>query len=180
MKLPLRYYGHPDLRKKAWPVLEITQDIVQLSQDMIETMLAQRSRTHFGVGLAGPQVGRLLRIFIRVKEWVDAEGKYHYTEPEAVLNPEISAPSEEKEGMVEGCLSLPKVHVLVVRPKRIHLLYQNIKGERIEEDLEGFSARVVMHENDHLNGVLHIDRTSPHERKDVEPLLREIKSQYNP
>ena len=77
-------------------------------------------------------------------------------------------------------MSLPGLHVEVTRPKSIHVRYQNMKGEFIEEDLTEFRARMFMHENDHLNGVLHIDRMDPKERKDIEPLLRDMKQKYNP
>jgi len=97
-----------------------------------------------------------------------------------IINPVLSSPSEEKVSMLEGCMSLPDLHVEVVRPKSIHVSYQNLLGETIEEDLFDFRARMFMHENDHLNGVLHIDRMDPKERKQIEQLLREMKKKYNP
>ena len=74
--------------------------------------------------------------------------------------------------------SLPNLHVKVARPKKIHIRYQNLEGELIEKDLEGFIARVNMHENDHLNGVLHIDRATPKDRKAIEPELQKLKQKY--
>lgn len=174
MKLPLRYYGHADLRAKASPIQKITPEIVRLAQDMIETMVESN-----GVGIAGPQIGRRLRIFIRRFEGMNEGGEYYLGEPEVIINPVLSSPSKETAEMVEGCLSVPGIHVNVVRPKKIHLRYQNLKGEWKEEIAEDFMARVTMHENDHLNGVLHIDRTSPEERKRFEAQLREIKQKYN-
>ena len=175
MKLPIRYYGHPDLRAKANPIEEITSDIVKLARDMIETMNANN-----GVGLAGPQVGRLIRIFVRRFEGFDPNGKYYLGEPEVIINPILTHPSKEMEITVEGCLSLPGLHVKVPRPKRIHLRYQNLKGEWVDEELDDFLARNAMQENDHLNGVLHIDRISPNDRKKLEPTLRAMKQKYNP
>lgn len=172
-KLSLRYYGHPDLRVKAKHIAEITPEIVQLAHDMVETMIA-----HNGVGLAGPQVGKLLRIFIRRDEKMTPEGEYVLGEPQIILNPTLSNPSEETATMAEGCLSLPGLHVTVTRPKKIHLRYQNLQGEWLEEDLSDFLARVTMHENDHLNGVLHIDRAPPQERKELEDALRALKQKY--
>ena len=96
-----------------------------------------------------------------------------------IINPVLSSPSSEMASMLEGCMSLPGLHVEVVRPQKIHIRYQNIKGEFIEEDLEDFRARMFMHENDHLNGVLHIDRMDPKERKEIEPVLRAMKQKYN-
>lgn len=174
MKLRLRYYGHPDLRAKASPIQEITPEIVKLAQDMIETMIESN-----GVGIAGPQVGSRLRIFIRRFEGMNEKGEYFLGEPEVIINPVLSSPSKETAEMVEGCLSVPGIHVNVVRPKKIHLRYQNLKGEWIDEVVEDFMARVTMHENDHLNGVLHIDRASADERKRFDQQLREIKQKYN-
>lgn len=173
MKLPIRYYGHPDLRAKASPIEKITPEIIKLAQDMIETMIANN-----GVGLAGPQVGRSLRIFIRRFEGFTPDGRYYLGEPEVIINPILSSPSKEMVEMVEGCISIPGLHVKVVRPKKIHLRYQNLKGEWIDEDLDDFLARCSMHENDHLNGVLHVDRVSSKERKKIDPILRAIKQKY--
>ena len=175
MKLPIRYYGHPDLRAKADPVQEITHDIVKLAQDMIETMIANN-----GVGLAGPQVGRRLRIFVRRFEGFTPEGEYYLGEPEVIINPVLSNPSKELVEMAEGCISVPGLHVKVTRPKKIHIRYQNLAGEWKEEHLEDFLARCTMHENDHLNGVLHIDRIATRDRNKIEPLLRAIKAKHNP
>ena len=78
-----------------------------------------------------------------------------------------------------GCLSLPGLHIDVLRPKSIHIRYQNIKGEWIEEQVRDFRARVMMHENDHLNGVLTIDRMDKRERKKIEPHLQAIDKKYH-
>lgn len=174
MKLPLRYFGHPDLRAKADPIQEITPEIVKLAQDMIETMIANN-----GVGLAANQIGRRLRIFVRRFEGFNPDGKYYLGEPEVIINPTLSNPSKEIEEQAEGCLSIPGVHAKVPRPKSIHLRYQNLKGEWIDEDLDDFLARNAMHENDHLNGVLYIDRISDKDRKRLDPILRAIKQKYN-
>ncbi len=171
--LPIHYYGDPVLRKKGEPIEKITPEIVAFAEDLVKAMI------HYnGVGLAAPQVGKLLRIYVFRDEWLDEEGKYQLGEPNIVINPILSDPSKETESMLEGCLSLPKLHVPVTRPKKIHIRYQNLKGEFIEKDLIGFLARVNMHENDHLNGVLHIDRATPKDRKAIEPELQRIKKQY--
>lgn len=170
MKLPLTYYGNPILRKKALLIEKITPEIVQLAHDMIETMMI-----HNGVGIAAPQVGKSCRLYIFRNEWQNAQGDYELGAPEVVINPELSNPSKEMEEMVEGCLSIPGVQVKVKRPRKIHIRYQNLQGLWIEADLEGFLARVNMHENDHLNGVLHVDRADPKERGYVENALRNLK-----
>ncbi len=170
MTLELRKYDDPILRKKAEPIDAITSEIEQLAQDMIETMLHAN-----GVGLAGPQVGKLLRIFIIRDEVAGVGEEYLFGPPEVIINPTLSHPSEEKVIMVEGCLSLPGLYVEVLRPKKIHIQYMNLQGEWKEEDLDAFRARVIMHENDHLNGVLTIDRLTKEARKKVQPQLLAIK-----
>ena len=175
MKLTVLYYGHPALRGKAQTIETINDEIVRLANDMIETMLH-----HDGIGLAGPQVGKLLRIFVMREEFFDNVGNYSFGPPEVIINPVLTDPSKEIESMLEGCMSLPKLHIPVTRPKKIRIRYQNLKGEFIEEYLETFRGRMMMHENDHLNGVLTIDRMDPKERRKLEPILRAMKQKYNP
>ncbi|HLB52143.1 MAG TPA: peptide deformylase [Chlamydiales bacterium] len=170
MKLPLHYYGDPILRARCEEIEKITPDIVQLAEDMIETMI-----TYNGVGIAAPQIGKLLRIYIFRNEWQNDKEEFELGPPQVVINPILSSPSKEKEEMVEGCLSLPGVQVNVRRPQKIHIRYQNLHGGYVEMDLEGFAARVNMHENDHLNGVLHIDRSDPKDRSQIEAMLRKMK-----
>ncbi len=175
-ELPIRYYGHPDLRVKAKAVQEITPEIVQICEEMLAKMISLDNC----IGFAGPQLGILLRIFVIREEKFIAENEYCFGDPEVIINPVLTAPSNELSSMVEGCMSLPGLHVEVYRPETIHVRYQNIRGEFIEEDLKDFRARMFMHENDHLNGVLHIDRMDPKERKKIEPILRTMKQKYNP
>lgn len=176
MKLNILYYGHPVLRKRAAPVAEITPEIVQAVNDMIETVIA-----HNGIGLAATQVGVMHRIFIIREEVLNSDGSYSLGAPEVIINPEITIPSKaEMETMLEGCLSIPRMHIEVTRPKKIHIRYQNLKGEWIEEDIDTFRGRQMMHENDHLNGVLIIDRMDLKERRRIEPYLAAIKKKYNP
>ncbi len=172
----LRYYGHPDLRTKAKTVEAITPEIAKIC----EAMLAKMFSLDNCIGFAGPQLGILLRIFVIREEKFLPNNQYYFGPPEVILNPQLSNPSKEAVSMLEGCMSFPGLHVPVVRPKSIHVRYQNPKGEFIEEDLSDFRARMFMHENDHLNGVLHIDRMDPKERKKIEPLLKAMKEKYNP
>lgn len=176
LKFPIRYYGHPDLRLKAKAVEEITPSIVQTCEGMVETMLALDNC----IGFAGPQLGIGLRIFVIREEKFLSDNNYTFGDPEIIINPVLTSPSKEVETMVEGCMSLPGLHVEVTRPKSIQVRYQNLKGEFIDERLTDFRARMFMHENDHLNGVLFIDRMDPKERKKIEPILRSLKEKYNP
>ncbi len=171
MALPIVVYGDPVLRRKAALIEEITPEIEQLASDMIDTMM----KANNGVGLAAPQVGRSLRLFVLRDEILDDSGDYVFSSPEVVINPVFSNPSKKMETALEGCLSLPKIEVEVARPSNIHVRYQTLKGEFVEEDLKDFRARVFMHENDHLNGTLIIDRISSNERNRLDPFLRKIK-----
>lgn len=172
--LPLLYYDDAGLRKKAFPIEMIDEDIKRLAQDMIDSMI------HFnGVGLAAPQVGRLVRLIVIRDEFVGEGEEYSLGPPEVFINPILTRPSTETEKMPEGCLSLPGIHAEVVRPACIHVRYQKLDGKFVDEDAVGFRARVIMHENDHLNGVLYIDRISPEERARIEPMLRELKDKFH-
>lgn len=170
----IRYYGHPDLRQKAKPVESITPAIDALCEEMVGMMLSLDNC----IGFAGPQLGVLLRIFVIREEKSLPEDERCFGTPEVIINPILTAPSKDTVSMSEGCMSLPGLFVEIKRPKTIHIRYQNIKGETIEEDLVGFRARMFMHENDHLNGTLHIDRMDPTERRQIEPLLRAMKQKY--
>jgi peptide deformylase len=173
MKLPLCYLGHPALRTRAKEIGEITPEIRQLASDMIETMKASN-----GVGLAANQVGVLQRIFIICDEKMGPGGEIELGESEVMINPILSEPSGVQEGS-EGCLSIPGLFADVSRPLQVKVRYTKLSGEIVEEVAEGFRARVIMHENDHLNGVLFIDRLPPDLRKKVEPELRLIKKKYS-
>lgn len=172
----LRYYGHPDLRTKVKPVEELTPEIVKICEKMLAKMLSLENC----IGFAGPQLGVMLRIIVIREEKFLPDNKYYFGPPEVLINPVLTKPSQDAEEMLEGCMSLPGLHVPVVRPIGIHARYQNMKGEFIEEGLTGFRARLFMHENDHLNGVLSIDRMDSKERKKIEPILKAMKEKYNP
>lgn len=172
-KLALRYYGDPILRQKAVPVESITEEIRQLCQDMIETMLEYK-----GIGISAPQVGHLLRIFISNVVGEDQNGDLLYDEPKVYINPVITHPSDTIVERSEGCLSIPKLYAAVARPLSIHLEALDMEGNTFTEECYGYVARNRMHENDHLNGVLFIDRIKGKRRDLLEPSLRRIKQQY--
>jgi peptide deformylase len=131
------------LLKKAAPVDEIGPDMPQLVQDMIETMFE-----YDGVGLAAPQVGIAKRIFVLCER----EG-----EPMCVINPVLSELEGREEGE-EGCLSMPQVYAKVPRATRLRVRGFDEFGEPIDMVAEGFLARIIQHENDHLDGILFPDR----------------------
>lgn len=173
MLLRIIYYGHQLLRKRALPIDAITDEIKQFAADMIETMDAAQ-----GIGLAAPQVGRSIRLFVCRSYAIAPDGQWVMTEPRVYINPRLSQHSEEQVEDQEGCLSLPGIRAEVVRPLKVFIEALDLQGQAFSEQLEGYNARIRMHENDHLNGVLYIDRVNVRMRKRLEPLLQEIKKKY--
>jgi peptide deformylase len=174
MKLPIIYFGNSILRTKTQPVTEITDEIRTLVADMIETMQA-----HNGLGISAPQIGKSLAIFIISPPIESADDKYEQAPPRVFINPKLTEPSPETWLHSEGCLSIPKVYGDVWRPTQITVTALDLEGKEFTEVFEGWPARVIMHENDHINGVLFIDRIPMHQRKKIEPQLRDIKKRYN-
>lgn len=173
MLLPLAYYGNPILRKKAAPVKEINDEIRKLVADMIETMKAKD-----GIGIAAPQVHHSLALFVTRAPVMQADGEWIEGEIRVFINPKISGVSNEQNCYSEGCLSIPKLYGDVYRPNKITVQAQDLDGNTFVEDFVGFPARVILHENDHINGVLFIDRLEAKERKQIESQLREIKKKF--
>jgi len=143
----------PVLRKPSRPVGKIDKKILNLIRDLTDTLAKQKDPE--GVGLAAPQVGVNLRIFVMAK------GK----EIVPVINPEIIEVSKKqttkkKKGhsILEGCLSLPNYYTPLKRADRVKLKYLTPQGETKVEEFTGFSAQIVQHEVDHLNGVMFVDR----------------------
>ena len=171
MKLDLKYYGDPQLRKKCKPVEEIDAKTKKFAQDLVETML------HFnGAGLAAPQVGLGIRIFaIQYDNGEDQKGRPFFCPPCVYINPHLSNPSKEQVSLEEGCLSVPGVFGDVSRPISVDVSYTDLDGNLKQERATGWRARVIMHENDHLNGVFHIDRMPFKQKNRIAHLLRGIK-----
>jgi peptide deformylase len=145
--------GHPVLRAKARALerAEIRSAAIQkLIDDMLDTM-----REYHGVGLAAPQVHEGVRLFVAALGADDDEAD---VEPIALVNPEITLVGAEVEEDWEGCLSIPDIRGRVPRAHEIRVRAYDRKGERMEVRAHGFSARVIQHETDHLDGVLFLDR----------------------
>ena len=154
----IRQYGDPALRLHANEVEDIDDDVRRLVERM--TLLMKDAE---GVGLAATQVGVLRRIFV----FVDGEDG-----PRAVVNPVVVERADEAESDEEGCLSLQGVRVPVDRSVRVVLEGLDANGQPVHHELEGYTARVVQHELDHLDGVLIIDRTDDEHRKEALSILR--------
>ncbi len=174
MKLPLAYYGNPVLRTKAAPVKEINAEIKQLVQDMIETMEAEN-----GWGLAAPQVHQSVAIFLTHVSYETPEGTWVPGKLRVFINPKIVAISKEQWEFSEGCLSIPGLYGKVERPISLTFEATDIEGNSFSEELTGLEARAFLHENDHINGVLWVDRVKGKARQELENKLREIKKKYS-
>ena len=150
--------GHPVLRVKAQPLAPSDfkhQALQSLIDDMLDTMAE-----YHGVGLAAPQIHESLRLFVGVLESARPEAGKDAAEPEpiAIINPEITAVGDEIVEDWEGCLSIPDVRGRVPRSREIKVRAYDRKGERLELRARGYSARVIQHETDHLDGILFFDR----------------------
>ena len=171
MILKLAYYGNSILRKKAALIPVITDEIRELASDMIETLHHLKN----GVGLAAPQVNRSVSLFVVQFPKEDEEEHYVPGRIEVFINPKVLGVSDEGEYYSEGCLSLPGLYRDVFRPSKIKIQALTLDGSQKISTYEGFEARMILHENDHLNGVLFIDRLESKERKALEHELRVIK-----
>lgn len=143
-------YPEKVLAEIGKPVTKFDKELANLCADMFETMYDAE-----GVGLAAPQIGLSLRLFV-----MDCEGVKLIA-----ANPEILSTEGEQSGQ-EGCLSVGKVPAVVVRPMKARLKAQDVKGEWFEKEAEGYAARAFLHETDHCNGKLFIDHL-PKLRRDM-------------
>ena len=167
----LLYYGHPCLRKRCATVREIDETIRQIAQDLIDTVFEKN-----GAGLAAPQIGYSIRMFVsRYENGADSQGAPILCLPKIYINPILSNPSKEIKTLEEGCLSIPGLYELVTRPWKIDIEAIDLEGNPFSEQVTGWRARNVMHENDHLNGTLFIDRLEPKRRKKIDSFLRALK-----
>jgi peptide deformylase len=139
------------LRQKTLPVTDFDPAIGLFAQEMIQTMIEGR-----GIGLAAPQVGKLISLFIAQEE----EGK-----PLVFINPEIIGTSLETVPYEEGCLSIPGMYEEVIRPESVLIQAYNEKGRPFKRECSGLLARIVQHELDHLKGILFIDYLSDMKRE---------------
>jgi peptide deformylase len=155
MILPIYLYGQPVLRKQTELVQKDYPNLKELIANMFETMYKAE-----GVGLAAPQVGLSLRLLVLDADVMGDDYPECKGFKRAMINPEMLEMSEEQLSEEEGCLSLPGVHEKVLRAKKIKIKYMDENLETHEEEVEGFAARVVQHEYEHLEGHVFIDHIS--------------------
>jgi len=157
MILPIYTYGQPVLRKEAVDITPDYPNLKTLIADMFETMYRSD-----GVGLAAPQIGKAIRLAVITLDSLKEDFPEYAGFNKAYINPHILEVDNTKtESMEEGCLSLPGIHEPVRRPTRIRVKYLDEDFNEHDEWVEGFLARVMQHEFDHLDGHVFIDRISP-------------------
>lgn len=169
--MKLRLYGDAILRKRAAEIEKFGAPLQQLSEDLIEGM-----NRWFGCGLAAPQIGILDRIFV-VRAPVDEslpDEEWKDLPTRIFINPILSDPALTMSSGVEGCLSIPAIRASVPRPTAVTVHYCDLEGVVRQERFSGFLARVIMHENDHLNGRLFIDRISKGQKRKLESELKAL------
>lgn len=176
MVLPIRAYGDPVLKKVAQDIEPGHPGLEQLIVDMFETMYAAN-----GVGLAAPQIGQSIRLFVvdasPFAEDEDGEPteEAHLKDFKKVfINPYIVEEDGDEWPFEEGCLSIPGIREEVERQPRIVLQYMDEKFKEHEEEFSGMAARVIQHEHDHLDGVLFTDKLPPLRRRMLQGKLRDI------
>ena len=166
--LPIHTYGDPVLRRETKPVERINGELRMLIRNMAETMAYGK-----GIGLAAPQVGESLALIV-----VDPSLGQEQNKAIALINPRILG-EEGEEVREEGCLSIPDIHGDVVRAAEIGVRFHDIEGCEHELECQELLARVIMHEVDHLHGVLFVDRISPLKRQMLRGKLRKMAKEHS-
>ena len=181
--LPIYLIGSEVLRKVAKPVQTLDNSLIKLVYDMTETM----QRAH-GIGLAANQVGELRGVIVidlsaveRAETEEDVEEGEEDEEPQpfgerktmVLINPEVLEPAGSVE-MEEGCLSIPDVRADVARPETIQVKFLDVNMKEVVQEAQGLLARVILHELDHLNGVLFLDHLTKTKRALLKPAVRKI------
>lgn len=169
MILPIYTYGQPVLRKVAEDIPTDYPDLQQLISDMFETLDASS-----GVGLAAPQIGKSIRVVVIDLDILKEEYPEYTGFRHAFINGHIVEADEKagKVSMEEGCLSIPGLSEDVTRPKRIHATWLDENLQPHDEWVEGYQARVMQHEFDHLEGVMYVDRLSPFRKQMIRNKLK--------
>lgn len=177
MILPIVAYGDPVLKKEAQEIDKDFPGLDKLIADMFETMYAAS-----GVGLAAPQIGNSIRLFVvdgspfaedeEDEEDPRAEGMENFKK--VFINPIIEEETGQEWGFNEGCLSIPKIREEVFRQEKITISYYDENWELREETYEGYSARIIQHEYDHIEGILFTDHLSPLKKRLLTKRLQNI------
>lgn len=182
MRLRVTHYGEPILREQGAPVTEFNDELKQLAEDMFETMYAEE-----GIGLAAQQIDRALQLcVIDVRPPEGMEAPFHYTYdgkqppldlimPMALANPQVSIIDATEDVYEEGCLSFPDVRGRVNRPIGVRCEFQDIDGNPHVIEADGLLGRCILHEVDHLNGELFIDKMNKRDLMKNQVRMKKLK-----
>ncbi|TAE28134.1 MAG: peptide deformylase [Cytophagales bacterium] len=175
MILPIVAYGDPVLRKRARDIDPNEMDVKKFSDEMFETMYASS-----GIGLAAPQVGHGIRLFVVDGTALNDDEKLEDKDPslegfkKTFINPEIIEEDGDEWAFEEGCLSIPGIRAEIYRPEIVVIRYFDTDWNEHEEEYDGMAARIIQHEYDHLEGKLFTDYLSPLKRTLLRKKLADI------
>jgi peptide deformylase len=170
MILPIYIYGQPVLRKESEDITADYPDLQQLIADMWETLAESE-----GIGLAAPQIGRNIRLVVIDLDPLAEDLPQYKGFRQVYINPHIvEADDSQTDSSEEGCLSLPAIHEKVTRPTRIRVRWQDEQFAEHDEWVDGYLARCMQHEFDHLDGKMFIDRISPLRRQLIKGKLKSL------
>jgi peptide deformylase len=166
--LDIVYFGDPRLEKVSEPILEVTPEVRKLARDMFETMYYTS-----GVGLSAPQIGVNKRLLV-----IDVSGGEDRSKQLTVINPVVIETNGSQTGR-EGCLSFPGLFASVTRPNFVKIRGLNLEGKEVEVEGSELLARALLHEIDHLDGILYIQRMKKSDREVIVRKMKKIKSQID-
>lgn len=167
MIYPIVAYGHPVLKKLAQDIDKEETDVQQLAEDMFETMHNAQ-----GIGLAAPQIGKSLRMFIADASPLEDEEIGDWKQ--VFINPEIIEEDGDEWAFEEGCLSIPTIREDVIRPEKLKIQYFDENWEEHTEEFDGMQARIIQHEYDHIEGILFTDHLSAFKKRLLKSKLTNI------
>lgn len=170
MILPIYGYGYPVLKKKAEPISAEYPDLAQLIENMWETMYKAS-----GVGLAAPQVGLPIRLFVVDTVQMMEEGQESMGIKKVLINAQKIEETGDLWAYEEGCLSIPDVRGDVERPPQLRIRYQDENFQEHEEIFTGLNARVIQHEYDHIDGILFTEHLKPIKKRLIKRKLDNIR-----
>jgi len=168
MIYPILLYGDPMLKTKAKDIEKGTIDVMELSESMFETM-----RAASGIGLAAPQIGKSLRMFVVDGSPLEEEELKDFQK--VFINPIIENEDGDEWPFEEGCLSIPDIREDVHRKEKLVLTYFDENWEKHTEEFDGMKARIIQHEYDHIEGILFLERMSIEEKKRLSSSLESLK-----
>ncbi len=167
MVYPIVVYGDPVLKKKAVDIEKGSIDVKALAEDMFETMYGAS-----GVGLAAPQIGKSIRMFVIDGAPLEEEELMDFKK--VFINPRVVTEEGNPFVYEEGCLSIPHIREDIERPEELTIRYFDENWEEHEESFDGIKARIIQHEYDHIEGILFTDRLTPFKKRLLKGKLTNI------